>query len=122
MNSTNSYLFHIKIDRLKVNCIIGWYDWEHEQTQPVYVTVECDYLANASVADDDLNATLDYDGPKDIIITLLTENRFKLLEAAAIKIQKALIAAYPKMQNIIVTLEKPNAIANANGAIVSLSS
>lgn len=122
MNSTNSYLFSIKIDRLKVDCIIGWYDWEHEQTQPVYVTVECDYLANASVADDDLDATLDYDGPKDIIMAILKENRFKLLEAAAIRISNALIAAYPKMQNLIITLEKPNAIADADGAIVSLSS
>lgn len=105
-----------------MDCIIGWYDWEHEQTQPVYVTVECDYLANASVADDDLDATLDYDGPKDIIMAILKENRFKLLEAAAIRISNALIAAYPKMQNLIITLEKPNAIADADGAIVSLSS
>lgn len=105
-----------------MDCIIGWYDWEHEQTQPVYVTVECDYLADASVADDYLDATLDYDGPKDIIIGLLKENRFKLLEAAIIKIHKALITAYPKMQNLIVTLEKPNAIADADGAVVSLSS
>lgn len=119
MNSINSYLFCIKIDRLKVDCIIGWYNWEHTQTQPVYVTIECDYLADASVAEDNLGATLDYDGPKDIIINTLTESRFKLLEAAAIKIYKLLKHEYPKMQNLIVTLEKPNAIADAKAAIVS---
>lgn len=120
MIKEDSYLFSIKIDALKVDCFIGWYDWEHEKTQPIFVTMACDYPARYNVAMDELSATLDYDKPKDIIVKILTKNRFKLLEAAAIKIKLALLEEFPQMQNLKITLKKPNAIAEAKAAIISL--
>ncbi|MFV0430971.1 MAG: dihydroneopterin aldolase [Alphaproteobacteria bacterium] len=120
MNNKNSYLFYIKIERLLVDCYIGWYDWEHEKPQPVYVTLECEYEADALVAQDNLASTLDYDGPKEVIIDILTKGKFKLLEAAAIHIKEALLEAYPKMQNLYITLEKPHAIPAAAAAIIRI--
>ncbi len=116
----NSYLFSIKIDRLRVDCFIGWYEWEHKKEQPIFVTMECLYPVAYNVKDDALSATLDYDKPKDLITKILKERRFKLLEAAAIEIKSQLISAFPQMQNLKITLEKPNAIAEAHAAIISL--
>lgn len=120
MTTENSYLFFIKIDRLKVDCRIGWYDWEHEANQPIFVTMECLYPATYNIEQDELSATLDYDKPKDLMIQILTEGKFKLLEAAAIEIKSQLLENFPLMQKLKITLEKPNAIAEAKAAVVSL--
>ncbi len=120
MIKENSYLFSIKIDRLKVHCHIGWYDWEHEEEQPILVTMQCMYSATYDITQDKLSATLDYDKPKELIIKILKEGKFKLLEAAAIEIKSQLMAAFPQMKDLKITLEKPKAITDANAAIISL--
>lgn len=114
--------FNIKIHRLRVDCYIGWYEYEHKQTQPVYVSFECLYPILPDIHNDDLSATLNYEEPCQLIETILKQGHFRLLEKAILTLKQELTKAFPKMEQLSLTIEKPNAIANADYTSLSLSS
>ncbi len=112
--------FKIKIHRLRVDCYIGWYDYEHAQTQPVYVSFECLYPVLPDIYHDDLSATLNYEQPCRLIEDILKQRRFKLLEKAILTLKAELMEAFPKMEQLTLTIEKPGAIDNADYASLSV--
>ncbi len=112
--------FTIKIHRLRVDCYIGWYDHEHQQTQPVYVSFECLYPILPNIYNDDLSATLNYEEPCRLIEDILKEGRFKLLEKAILTLKEELTKAFPAMEQLSLTIEKPNALNNAEYTSLSI--
>jgi dihydroneopterin aldolase len=73
----------IKIKNLRLQTILGVYEWEK--------TIDRDIIINAEITSDKLNSlesdniedTIDYDILISKIKTLITNNRFKLIEAMA---------------------------------------
>ncbi len=73
----------IKIKNLRLQTILGVYEWEK--------TIDRDIIINAEITSDQLNSlesdniedTIDYDILISKIKTLITNNRFKLIESMA---------------------------------------
>lgn len=72
----------------------------------VDVGVELDF--EAAARHDDLTRTVDYETVYDFIRTLVTENKFYLIEKLAYRIAHTVLDEYPTVEGVEVTVRKPN--------------
>ena len=59
--------------------------------------------------DDDLSQTVDYSAVYELVRTVVTETRFRLIEALAHRLADALLNAQPLTQAVVVRVHKPHA-------------
>lgn len=57
---------------------------------------------------DDLERTVDYEKVYEFVRALVTENNFYLIEKLAYRIAQKVLATYPDVDNVEVTVRKPN--------------
>ncbi len=62
---------------------------------------------------DDYNHTVCYDALTKIVLETVTTKRFYLIEAAAESVAQALLAAFPRIERVIVEVRKPSAAIDA---------
>ncbi len=84
----------------------GYFDWEHEQTQPFEVDVELGLDLQAAGMDDDLEQTVDYGKVYEAVRQIVESTSFKLLEALAEAISHELIADFG-IDEVVVRVRKP---------------
>jgi dihydroneopterin aldolase len=85
----------------------GYYDWEHEQTQPFEVDVELALDLHGAGVDDDLARTIDYGKVYEVVRQIVESTSFKLLEAVAEAISHELIADFD-VNEVTVRVRKPS--------------
>ena len=68
---------------------------------------------------EDLSKSVDYSEVADNISTWIQQSKFELIESIAIKGTKRLLDTFPNIQNCKITVYKPEAIPQANAAMVS---
>lgn len=98
---------HIIIEQLKVEALIGVYDNERLQTQPLWLDIKLT-LANDSIAGatDQLSDTVDYATVCQIIRTHITQTNFQLLEALAQYLALLLLNRFPSITRCRLTVHK----------------
>ena len=84
----------------------GYYDWEHEQTQPFEVDVELVRNLQPAGIDDDLEKTIDYGRVYAAVRQIVESTSFKLLEALAEAISHELLADFDVLE-VGVRVRKP---------------
>lgn len=84
----------------------GYYDWEHEKTQPFEVDVELTLDLQAAGMDDDLERTIDYGKVYAAVRQIVESTSFKLLEALAEAISHELLVDFP-IGEVTVRVRKP---------------
>lgn len=84
----------------------GYYDWEHDQTQPFEVDVELLLDLQPAGIDDDLERTVDYGKVYAAVRQIVESTSFKLLEALAEAIAHELLADFPAGE-VVVRVRKP---------------
>jgi 7,8-dihydroneopterin aldolase/epimerase/oxygenase len=84
----------------------GYYDWEHERTQPFEVDVELVLDLQAAGIDDALERTVDYGKVYEVVRQIVESTSFKLLEALAEAISHELIADFG-VDEVVVRVRKP---------------
>ena len=57
---------------------------------------------------DDLTRTVDYEQVYEFVRTLVTENKFYLIEKLAYRIAQTVLETYPNVEGVEVTVRKPN--------------
>jgi len=57
---------------------------------------------------DDLTRTVNYEQVYEFVRKLVTENKFYLIEKLAYRIAQAVLDAYPDVEDVEVTVRKPN--------------
>ena len=107
------------IDHLEVNCIIGIYEAERNNPQPVIVDCRVYYEDRGAGQDDDYSRALDYDAMAKGIEELLLKSEFQLVEAAAEAICSMIMSGCPA-RKVWVRVAKPQAVKNAKGAGVEI--
>ena len=109
----------VYIAGLKVDTIIGVYEWEQNTVQMVVLDIElfCDTTEAAKT--DDVNYALDYAEIASEVTSFISNNRFKLLETLAAKTAD-LIQARFSVQHLKLQVAKPSAVANADSVGVSI--
>ena len=70
----------IYLNDLKVETVIGIYDWERKIRQSVLINLEMATDIRQAAASDDITKTLDYKSVAKRIITFVSESEFQLVE------------------------------------------
>jgi len=78
----------IKIQKLKVNCILGVYAEERKKPQDIFVDVEIETDFSKSYGDSNTKNTIDWNTLSEEIIDKLIAEKYFLAETACIELAK----------------------------------
>jgi 7,8-dihydroneopterin aldolase/epimerase/oxygenase len=98
---------------LKIETIIGIYDWERITKQTIILDIEMAYDIQKAAATDDIQYTLDYKTVSKRIVTFVESSQYFLVEKLIEEIA-TLIRTEFKVNWVKITLNKKGAIRGAS--------
>ena len=109
----------IFIRGLKVETIIGIYDWERTLKRPLVFDVELGFDTREAASSDRMRDSLDYAAVGQTIRDIALELQPQLLETLAEKIARTLFDRFPVL-SVRLTIDKPGAIPDVKGIGVEI--
>ncbi|KZZ48059.1 MAG: dihydroneopterin aldolase [Saccharospirillaceae bacterium] len=94
------------IHGLKVDAVIGVYDWEKQVRQPLVFDLEMVWDIRVAAATDDLVHALNYQAVTEFVEAFVREQHFQLLESLIERLAEALRKEFG-MPWISIKVEKP---------------
>jgi len=94
---------------LRIETVVGVWDWEKQMPQTVSVDLELAADIQAAAAKDTLDATLNYKAVANRVRDFVQESRFQLIETMAEGIAELIMAEFA-VPWVKVVLHKPYAI------------
>lgn len=110
----------IFIEGLKTEAIIGIYDWEREQRQPLIFDIEMQLPIAQAAQSDAIEDTVSYKQVSDEIIELVENNDFELLESLAESLCNHILSHHPAVQSVSLKVNKPQAVPQADGVGIKI--
>lgn len=110
----------IVIEGLKVNTVVGCFDWERQITQPLLLDLTIHNDLEKAACSDELNDTLNYAQICELAAQAIQIAQPKLIEHAAHLVLKILFETFPSVETIIITIRKPAIIAEAHSVGIRL--
>jgi dihydroneopterin aldolase len=104
----------IVIEGLKVNTVVGCFNWERQIIQPLMLDLMIHTNLEVAASSDELEDTLNYAEICSISAEVIQKAQPKLIEHAAKLVLHALFSTYPEIESIKITIRKPAIIAEAN--------
>jgi dihydroneopterin aldolase len=105
----------IFLNDLKIDTIIGIYDWERETLQTLGFDLEIDWDIAKAAASDDITDTLDYGAVATTIVTFVEASSYQLIETLAEDVSTLLLNTFP-IPKLKLILSKPVALHGQNTA------
>ena len=105
----------IFLSDLKIETIIGIYDWERETLQTLGFDLEMDWDISKAATSDAIADTLDYGAIAETIVTFVEASRYQLIETLAEDLCALLLKQYP-ISKLKLTLSKPVVLHGNNMA------
>lgn len=107
------------IEDLRIQTVIGVFDWEREIQQIVSLDLEMAFDIAPSAASDDIHDTLDYKAVSKRLIQFVEGSEFQLVEALAEHCARIVLAEFP-VRWLRLKLSKPGAVrgSSAVGVII----
>jgi dihydroneopterin aldolase len=102
------------IQGLKIDTVIGIYDWEREIRQDVTLDLEMAADIKAASLTDHIDQTLDYKSVAKRLIQFVEESEFQLVETLAEKITEIVLNEF-EVEWVKLTLNKGEAVSGASG-------
>ena len=99
------------IEALKVDTVIGVYEWEKTIQQTLQFDIEMSTDTRQAAQIDDLSKTVDYAVVADDVVKLAKENQVELIETVADMVADKILKDYP-VESVKVTLRKLGAVAS----------
>jgi len=99
---------------LRIETIIGIYDWERETKQTVILDLEMAADINKAAASDTIEDTLDYKAVAKRIIQYVEESEFQLVETLAERVAEIILTEFA-VPWVRLKLNKIGAIRGASG-------
>lgn len=118
MLSTEADVVFIK--GLKVEAVIGVYDWERAITQPLLIDIALETDISKAAISDEVKDALNYKAVCDDVSEWCKAIKAKLLEHLAEKIADKLLSKY-SCQKVTLILAKPTAIQAADAVGVQIT-
>ncbi len=100
------------IRELRVDTVIGIYDWERKVRQTVSFDLDMAFDIRQAAATDDIRFTLNYKSVSDRIIEYVSGQQFLLLEAMAERVAELIMREFA-VPWVRLTLHKPGAVPQA---------
>jgi dihydroneopterin aldolase len=107
------------IEGLRVDAVIGVFDWERQITQPVIVDLEMRTNIRKAGQTDEIDDAVNYKTVSDEVSRLIIDCKAKLLEFLAEKIAAHILTDF-SVDSVKVTLRKPTAVPDAKAVGVSI--
>jgi len=99
----------IFVTDLRVDAIVGIWDWERAMTQTIRIDLEMAWDIGRAVETDDIDAALDYRAVSKRVVAYIEESRFRLIETMAENIA-GLVQREFGVPWLSVTIRKPSAV------------
>lgn len=110
----------IIIEGLKVESVIGCFNWERQIVQPLLLDLTIDTDLSRAAMSDALEDTLNYAEICELATEVIQRAQPKLIEHAAQLVLDKLFATFLSIESIIITVRKPAIIAQANSVGIRL--
>ena len=110
----------IIIEGLKVDTVVGCFNWERQIIQPLMLDLTINSSLEQASNSDELQDTLNYAEICEISAQVIQTAAPKLIEHAAKLVLNALFNTFPAIDSIIITIRKPAIIAQANSVGIRL--
>jgi dihydroneopterin aldolase len=107
------------IDDLRIQTVIGIFDWEREITQTISLDLQMAFDIGRAARSDDIADTLDYKAVSKRLIQFVEGSEFQLVEALAEQCAKIVLEEFP-VTWLRLRLSKPGAVrgSSAVGVII----
>ena len=107
------------IEDLRIQTVIGIFDWEREITQTVSLDLQMAFDISRAGASDDIVDTLDYKSVSKRLIQFVEGSEFQLVEALAEHCARVVLDEFP-VSWLRLKLSKPGAVrgSSAVGVII----
>lgn len=102
----------VYIRDLRIETIIGIFEWEREVLQTVSIDLEMASDIRPAAASDDINDALDYKAISKRVIQFVSENHFLLVERLAEELAAAVMSEFG-VPWLKLRLSKPGALRGA---------
>jgi dihydroneopterin aldolase len=112
---------HIFITSLSLHAYHGVMAYEAKVGQTFTIDLELSIDLAAAARSDKVVDTVSYDKVVGCATQAFTSQRFRLIEAAAGRVADAILAAFPRVRSVRVTIHKPHAPIAAAFADVGVS-
>jgi dihydroneopterin aldolase len=103
---------------LRIDCIVGIYPHERDNTQTVMLDLELDYDFGAAALSDAIPDAVDYDAVVSMVTELIQTRRFQLIEAMAEATTALLLDRLPVVKGVRMEIRKPAAVPAAASSFV----
>ena len=110
----------ILIEGLKVETVVGCFDWERQILQPLLLDLKIWVDLSAAVKSDLLADTLNYAEICEIASQTITQAKPELIEHAAGLVLIALFEQYQTIEKINITVRKPAIIPAAQSVGIQI--
>lgn len=104
----------IYLNDLKIDTVIGIYDWERRITQTVSFDLEMATDIRKAAASDAIADTLDYKAVAKRLIQFVSESQFQLVETLAERVADIILTEF-NVPWVRVRLNKKGAVRHASG-------
>lgn len=107
------------IEDLRIQTVIGIFDWEREITQTVSLDLQMAFDISRAAASDSIEDTLDYKSVSKRLIQFVESSEFQLVEALADHCARIVLEEFP-VTWLQLKLSKPGAVrgSSAVGVII----
>jgi 7,8-dihydroneopterin aldolase/epimerase/oxygenase len=105
----------IYLNDLKIDTIIGIYDWERQTRQTLGFDLEMDWDIKPAAQTDDISKTLDYGAIAQRVVAFVEASEYLLIETLAEEVCAMLLKEFP-IPRLKLTLSKPVALHGQNTA------
>ncbi len=111
------------INELRIETIIGIYDWERKVRQTISLDLEMATDIRKSAATDAIDDTLDYKAVAKRLIAFVGESEYQLVETLAEKIAEIVLSEF-SVPWVKLTVHKPGAVRGSRdvGVIIERGS
>lgn len=110
----------IIIEGLKVDTVIGCFNWERQIIQPLMLDLTIHNDLTQAANSDELDDTLNYAQICELAAQAIQAAQPKLIEHAAQLVLESLFTTFPSIESISITIRKPAIIAQANAVGIRL--
>ena len=110
----------IIIEGLKVDTVIGCFNWERQIIQPLMLDLIIHHDLTQAACSDELDDTLNYAQICELAAQVIQQAKPKLIEHAAQLVLNCLFSTFPSIESISITIRKPAIIAQANAVGIRL--
>ncbi|MFG0587131.1 dihydroneopterin aldolase [Acinetobacter sp. YQ_14] len=110
----------IIIEGLKVDTVVGCFNWERQIIQPLMLDLTIHNDLSQAAQSDELEDTLNYAQICELAAQVIQQAQPKLIEHAAQLVLESLFTTFSSIESIIITIRKPAIIAQATAVGIRL--